>query len=998
MIIKIIPLALATLVLSAGSGKAIEAAADIKFQRTEVTSALEIGKRHRTVKEPLIYSRIQPYDLYNNYLHKWIDRPLFLNREWREMQDGKDQGFLKDIQLAKEYGIDGFTILGNAYQNRYKNYLNIIERNQPSDFSFMPGLAWRVPAYDRFLKNAQDGIKSKYSPRINGKVPFFSYGSIPLPEINTIRAKLAKDGCEDILLFDDVWLDIFGEYNNGKKLSAETLAGMQAKIQEKLDLVDGLILANYNMYRNPLGDYTLSKRFYFDLDKDYVAPVFEKVYDEEKNREKLLGFNVRHGYINHMAGVNEAETGTEQLRQALDTALLYNPDIISLVEWNEANENTSFQPTVYNAKALQRIIKCYASKMKNAPLRPNEGDNLSVPNLIVSSRQVVQLGEKYRIELLNVPDSDSEKSYTAQLTLKDETGKIIKAFKPDNFKCNNLTAVTYTLATEQITGARAVSPELTIVNGTDAEITLTSLTHTRIVPSFCLNCKEVRLPLRDLLVPEKSNFELAKINPDQSLTLTGSIASPEPLVSLEILDNDDEVFAVDRANEFKLADNYLFLAGFSTKQGGTRNLKIEFAGTDDFIFKPWSYPYAGFGQWAKTNNLVSGKLLFWADGVKFLLSIPRNHQKDVAIKFEIEGLKPFQIAVSDIVAKGKYGAELAGHTFFQIEHMRKLADHPVNLNTNKAVFSATVSSEFKAPCFQVRAITQSGKIYRSKPLLPEKHGDGKEPAYGYSGAFSKALAALRAWVRPTASETHAADKESYNVFSCTLGKAVAVDWPADEIIDINYAFTPEYGTVLRDLENPFFDAKLGGGFKYLDPLRFGSLPDGVSQTAPSWVKSDDQWMLRFDGKGNYLVLPPGTIPNGPFTLEFECKTESGANQALFRQNSLKPGSILLYIIDGKLQAEFASMGRNYGEKIDALQVNLDFPANKWVKVKAAYNLHSLVFEVDGKSRKIPFNLRAARMTASIFGGFSSDDKDIKDKNLKFFQGDLRSLHIRHNAD
>ena len=34
---------------------------------------------------------------------------------------------------------------------------------------------------------------------------------------------------------------------------------------------------------------------------------------------------------------------------------------------------------------------------------------------------------------------------------------------------------------------------------------------------------------------------------------------------------------------------------------------------------------------------------------------------------------------------------------------------------------------------------------------------------------------------------------------------------------------------------------------------------------------------------------------------------------------------------------------------------------------------------------------------AIFGGFSSSDGDIKNKNIKFFNGQLRSLRIRHNV-
>ena len=932
---------------------------DIKFERTEFTSPLEVGKRHRAAKETMIYARIQPYDLYNNYLHRWIDRPLFLNRKWRESPDGTQAGFMKDVQLVKEYEIDGFTMLGNAYQNRYKDYLRIIDKGQPQGFSFMPGLAWGQIPYERYLDNARLGLKSRYAPRIDGKVPFFSYGSMPLPEIKKIREKLAADGCKDILLFDDFAIDY-----KGGKIQLGDLTKLNKQIQQKLDVVDGIILCNYHMHRDPLGDYTLSKKFYFALDKKYFAPWLEDIYGKKENKEKLLGFNIRHGYIGHMSGTNEAELGTEQLRQAMDTALLFNPDIISLVEWNEANENTSFQPTIYNSKSLQRIIKFYSRKIKGLPPEPNSGDNPDIPNLIVSSRQTVALGEKYRIELLNVPDSDSAKDYTVQLTLKNQNGAVIKSFIPDVFKIKNLTAVTYTIPTEQIAGSRAVIPELTITNAYGKTIRFTGLQYTRLEPAVCWNFKEVRQPLRDILIPVKSEFAVSGRNPDGSYQLTGSISAAEPLSSVEILDRESEVFAVDLVNEFNLSMNYLLAVSFSSKKQTLRQISITIPGVSDYIFKPWSYPYAGFGNWTKKADTVCGKLLFFGHGVKMLLAIPKK-AKDANINFDIDGLGKFEFPVKAVIAKGKIGMELPDSTTVQIEEINKLADHPMPLENSDANYSVAVKSESGNPCFQLRAVAESGKIYRSKPLFPE--------------AFT-------------------GKKETINVFSSTSGKAVALDVPSEEIVDINYFFDPEYGALLRDPKNPHFDAQLGGGFKYIDPMSFGKLPQAARNTSPQWVKSGDGWILRFDGIGNYLVFPAETLPHGCFTLEFECKTESKDNQALFRHYSYYSGSILTYIIDGKLQVEFASMGRNYAEKLDKLPSAPDFPVGKWIKVKITYNMQTLTVIVDGKTQTTPFKFRAAQPTAAIFGGFSSVDKDVAGKHLKFFHGDLRSIHIKHNAE
>ena len=84
---KRLGLLLAVLFLS--NGWAENKGSTLTFQRTEVTSPLKIGSRPRVTPYTMIYARIQPYDLYGNYLEEWIDRPLYHNREFRDSAAGQ---------------------------------------------------------------------------------------------------------------------------------------------------------------------------------------------------------------------------------------------------------------------------------------------------------------------------------------------------------------------------------------------------------------------------------------------------------------------------------------------------------------------------------------------------------------------------------------------------------------------------------------------------------------------------------------------------------------------------------------------------------------------------------------------------------------------------------------------------------------------------------------------------------------------------------------------
>ena len=413
-------------------------AAEIPFERTEVTSPLKIGSRRRVLPYTHIFARIQPYNLYGNYL-EWIDRPLYHDTRWRH--GGAAQAFRRDAEIATlEYGIDGFTMLGNSYATRYADALRLLETSGIANFRFMPGMGWKpVSAFnERDVNNAKWAYGSRFTFRIDGKVPFFNYRSTSPQNLAAYRAELEKRGFRENLLFNSFMFNVYSEYFRSGEVAPATMEREAARLETVLETADGLVLTNHQMFRDERKDYYLSRRFCFDLDEKYLAPAVERIYAKPENARKLLGFDVRHGYIGHRSGIVEAQQGTAQFREAMDTALLFNPDIISLVEWNEANENTSLQPTVSSGRTIQRLLRFYTRKLKGLPSAPNPGDDMSLPDLIVSVRRSVNYGEYYRIELLNVPDADTDETYRVALTLKDERGRVIRAFAPDTFVRRNL--------------------------------------------------------------------------------------------------------------------------------------------------------------------------------------------------------------------------------------------------------------------------------------------------------------------------------------------------------------------------------------------------------------------------------------------------------------------------------------------------------------------------------------------------------------------------------
>ena len=118
-------------------------------------------------------------------------------------------------------------------------------------------------------------------------------------------------------------------------------------------------------------------------------------------------------------------------------------DVYGLFEWNEAAENTYFQPSVNNGRCLERILNFYLQKLRGEPYSGRPGDCAEIPQLIFTARKKVCLGEVIHLEMLNLPDRNVPEEYPARLMLKNESGKTVAEFPVETFRRNEMKAVTY---------------------------------------------------------------------------------------------------------------------------------------------------------------------------------------------------------------------------------------------------------------------------------------------------------------------------------------------------------------------------------------------------------------------------------------------------------------------------------------------------------------------------------------------------------------------------
>ncbi len=950
--------------------------ADLAYNRQEEIAPFKT-MRQRVLDQPRFYAEIQSYRLVENYLHYWIDRPLFHDSDLRGEQSYRNS-FLRNVEIIGKYEIDGFVALSNAPSliGMYGEHLQALNRVKPyAGFSYMCGAGYTSKPDDKwhelYLKNYDMAAASPYTLKIDGKIPVWAYHSsaVKPTKLRELAQSLKeKTSVEPLLFAQPNDLKFQQLYDKNGKLTPAQMGQLRKLLETTLDGCGGLMV-NPVQEKRTGGDYTaVPDPGYF---RDCIVPLILELTKQPQYKDKLIGAYIRKGYVNHLSGNNTGEYGTAGFRLDMDELMLLNPDVIVFFEWNEANENTHFQPTVNDARTMQRLVRFYARKMRAQPASPCSGDDLSVPNLVFSSRQLLRLGDTLRYELLNIPDSDSNARYRVQLTLRDYDGKVLKTFPEETFKVAEMKAVNYTIPTEQLSACTLILPELRVVNPKGAERTF-AMQYNRIHPSVCWNYKEILQPLRDML-PLTAKFEVKDSGTPSVYDIAARVESPEELMQLEVLDNESEVFAVDRAKQYDPEKNIIIEGSFTAFSVSTRQIVFEVRNAPGWQWFRECYrtkPDTPDPQVIDNKVTVPDYYINFYYRYPFYITIPKSAAANAVLEIDIAGLGKHSFKVAELLKLGKMARAFDGNNRLDLNIVKKLVDIPVPLQQKQAEINATLETESRFPVYQLRALGSSGRIYRGRPVMP---------------------------VRPNGKLVR------HNVYSAARQQAVTVEVAADRIPELVYQFDGSRGAMLKNSWEPFFDGQLGGGFIYLEPFNrprptLLAIP-GRKFLNPAWENTDSGKVLTFDGKANYMNLPREALPYGSFTLEFEIKPEGDDEQVLFRTFSTHRGSLNLYRRQGKLDGSFTYRrnGINNPNGIENFQTDLALPAGKWSKVTVRYDLKKLTFTVNGVSREYPFSGRGVFFKPSVFGGHTWPAYEAG-KNAKFFKGQLRSLRIRHTAE
>lgn len=917
---------------------------------------------------PFVFSSSQlKYGLYQNYLHRYMDRPLFMDTSLREpMSVVTCPSFQRIMEHAMMYEMDGLgAIIGTPGMiQRYEIAMQCAEEQHPEDFLFFPlfGGDAQTEYKARTLEIAKNSsVTARFERRGRQLVRFGTYGGDRTPVeqlarmLETLRAEQG-DFIYMIALTD--WGNTHEEFRANGAVSPETDAAMKAHIREYLDIADGIDMTYGGAWRRP------DRTFDVEYDREYVIPTIKAVLSEPQYRDRYLALGAKIGYFQFMSGSTLDEDGTRTLRNSFEAALEAGPDMIGMAEWDELNEHTTIEPTVCNSLSTQRIIRHYMRQIRGLEPAPNPGDDTSIPNLIVSYRRKLTLGEQVEIEMLNVPDGTAGE-YTVAASLLGDGGEPLSAAEPVALDASQLMEHRWTIPSEELAGEMILRPSFAITTADGRDLSFADgLHHIVLRPTDNWDYKWVKQPLRDMIFPTSADFSVAPApGRPGGYTIDASFACDEPLASLEVLEDDDEVRAYDVTDSYPERDATMLL-----------RVDIRSYQRHDFVGRMWIE-----GAPSRFHVETDGRYVFNEDNVVrmnswlgqwrrvFFVSIPRDQAYDGTLQLDFTVLKG-EIPLSRLQAEGLYSQHFAPDLQVTLEDFHRAPDLPPHIGANEASLRFAMPPRRPHAVFHLRAITVSGKTWRSAPVM-------------IAGVQERGPVAL-------------------DVYSDTLAATTEVQVDESAIPDLDYLFDPANGSLMWTDAGVPFCGQIGGranAVTYVgggesggmgNPFRNGaSYPADAPSTAPEWMEEDGRAALRFDGIGNFIVFPREVTPRrGAWTLQMQIRPTATKRQILWRHHGHYIGSVTVYLEDGEIWSTYTDDQVHSTTQRPGLRL----PLNEWSDVTISYDIDTMVFEVNGRSSEpLPAPGPGMYIGTSVFGGHEAGDA--------YFEGDLRSLRILHRA-
>jgi len=868
-----------------------------------------------------IFSRAQlKYGLErNDYLHRWVDRPLLQNSSFPEMPDYiHPQTWQVMHRIIKDYTIDGFAFF--PHTKRRDELFEKAATPGASDLIIIP--EFTVGQSEQSIYTvAEAALKSKQVYRINGKIVITSYpGSRDGKFWADVRTKLKAKFGDKFLLVPYHSID----YRLMRKptLTLADIKSIEANIREFLRDTDG-----YYHNSPPLERRRYDERF----DRDVIIPIVKSILSEDEFKDKLFAWGTKVGHENyyHKGSYTFDSAGTMLLRGTVGSAVASGADIINCVEWDEENENTHFRPTLYNSYSTMRIMRYFSALAKKNQLKPLESDDTFIPNLILSYRKILVAGQTLELELLYVPDGSEKSSTPATLLLRTADGRVIKKYD-HTFYGRKLAEKRFNLPVAELLKHHIIIPEI-VCGGR----TFNGFTPIELRANWNFDYKWVKQPLRDL-ISAKTSIALSNQRKDGLYEITCHINSDTPLHSVELLDSGDQIFSYDEnllhlneSNDTVVLQLLINTIRKTPYKGAVRfqNVSsidgiISYGGSISHLDrseKTWVFPGIHINPSSHNGAILN-------------VAIPRADAEKAVIEYHIENKFSGSVKVTDILKKRIYSITDGKITTMIFRHTDIPMCQPRAIGKKQLSFKKLVRPALPQSVCYLEIVDVNGKTFRSEPVT----------VYRPSGKNVK-----------------------FSAIDYEADKRITVTADKNMLTVHKYEISPEHGSTVVTTGGDRLTGIFSESAAYPNNLlAFGEAHYGnpvynhcektakTGQTcAPEIIKAaDGSYAWKFDGN-DAICLPVATIyPFSGFSLKMDITPEKiGSNQILLTSGN---AGFEMYIKKDRVALMFYrgnSSGRNQLNIVSPVKLS----AGKKHSITVNFDQKNLSLNVDGKITSAP---------------------------------------------
>ena len=515
-----------------------------KKEPTDVKSYLKMlsekaKARKRNTERTFVFCRVSPLT------NKSGDKVLTVKTQAESKQAMKLSDFnpFSEIELLKSYGLDGATFFCHTPEltREFVATCGLLNAGNTKMLA-VPGFYGRdkMQVYSPVFEKS---ILSDSVFRYKGKVVVIAFGAdyMKPAQWTAIISKLRKKFSDNFLFIADIRRLTSPRVLNSRKASVDMIKSDLKRLRNYLNIFDGVVYSGVSSLANYDSDSAYGASLDIEYINDYLIPLLKAVLAEPEYKNKLLGLGVTAGRFDPVSGYYLSPEGTATLINSFKSAVDAEPDFILGSDWGGSALNSSFGPTVSRSLSQQRIVRYFCRKLKNLPLMSEPGDNEALPDLIYSCRRTAAIGEKIELELLNVPESKSNREYTVELSLVNGAGDTVKKFLPCKMKICDLAVKKFEIDTAEFAKDQVLSPALKISGYKNRMININQgLPYLRLVPSGNTDYVTRSQSLRDLLRPQ---YSLQWRTMNGTITFTGDVSIKEKMISLQILENDRPVWS-----------------------------------------------------------------------------------------------------------------------------------------------------------------------------------------------------------------------------------------------------------------------------------------------------------------------------------------------------------------------------------------------------------------------------------------------------------------------